>query len=141
MTSPGRTPQTCTASLRLLPQYFPSPPHRRVAGGHAGVDRAVPDQGAKLGDGHPVPEGGAEVQLELIFAVESSHHGERHQRARLPRERRIAPDFAPCQARYEVLPECAERAGGGERTLDVLGSEHGYAVCEAGLERCAAGAL
>src|SRR5581483_11043249 len=106
------------------------PAHGGVTGGDTGVDRAVADECGEFRRVDTVCECRAEMQLELLLAVEGDHQREREQRPRLPGERRVAPGVAPCSARDEVLPGAAEFTRGGQRLLDMCRPEDGLAIGE-----------
>src|SRR5215207_1672808 len=125
----------------LLAQHLLDPPERRVRRGHPGVDRRLQEERAQLLNRDAVPERRADMELELLLAVERDHHRERHHRARLPGDGRVAPDLAPGDPRDEILPRHRERAGLRKRALDMLGPEHALTVREARLEAGCAGAL
>ena len=72
--------------------------------------------------GHAVAQRRADVQLELLLAVERDHHGQRQHRAGLARQRRVAPGVVPGDAGDEVLPRHAEGAGIVERAVDMGGA-------------------
>ena len=122
--------QHAEPSFQFFSQDITHPAERRIRGGNAGIDRRLHHEGPQLLGRDAVLQRRAEVELELLLAMERHHHGKRQHRSRLPRQRRIAPDLAPGDARDEVLPRHGEPAGAGQRTLDMFRAEDGLAMIE-----------
>jgi hypothetical protein len=105
-----------------------------VRGRNAGVNRALQQHLANLVLRHAVVEGCADMQLELVGAIERDHQPDRQQAARVSGQARARPDLAPSIAGDQCLKLTVEIVALRQRALDVGIAEHRLAYFETLLE-------
>src|ERR1700683_4425991 len=93
---------------------------RRVRRRHAAINRALQQHFLNFIARDLVVQRGAHVHAKFVAAIERYHHGKRQQAARVAREARARPDFAPSVACNQILERLAEGILGGFGIVDML---------------------
>src|SRR6516162_10406484 len=103
-------------------------------GRHAGIDRDLHEHLANFFLGHAVAQRAADMQLELVFAVERRQHGEVEHAAGLVRQSVTAPYRAPAIFGQELLERLDKRVARAQRLVDILLAKHRGTDRRAGFE-------
>ena len=102
---------------------------------HAGVHHHLDQRVAQFVECAAVAQRTAEVQLELVRAVERGEDAQVVEAALLIGERAAAPHAAPAVLGDHLLHVAIEAVGGGERLRDELRTEHSRTGIDPGLKQ------
>src|SRR4029077_11077559 len=124
---PAECPHGAADRHPMLGKGLVRDPEAVHGGRHSGIDRDLQKYLADLRRRHPIGEGAANVDLELMRAVEDTDHCEVQHAALLAIQSGTPPDLTPAILGDEFLQRRVETVDAGEGTVHVLLAQHGLA--------------